>query len=129
MKSATERLLDAIKSGEHRNNEPTLDSRTAAALLRNHYAQLVTKYTFTEGMLVEDKPGNENKKAPRGGVAIVTRLLATPVMGGDADSGSPYFNESLDMVIGQLSADRMLMEYHVDSRRYQPYTGPVPLTN
>lgn len=108
---------------------PTDEERKrTAADLRTLLAVLAQKHEFVTGQLVEAKHRCQNKSADRGGVAIVSRLLPTPIMHSETDVGSCYFREPIDMVIGVLEHDGVIVEYHVDSRRYQPYTGPLPVT-
>jgi hypothetical protein len=77
------------------------------------------KHDFKTGDVVTWKSGLKNKKSPEyGNPAIVTRVLPIPIADKDR-SGSPYFNEPLDIVIGILDEDGDFLEYHADSRRFE----------
>jgi len=42
------------------------------------------------------------------------------------DSGSPYFREPLDIVLGFLNGDGDFITYHFDSRRFAPVIEQKP---
>jgi hypothetical protein len=98
------------------------------ALLRGHYHLLkVVKHSFHPGMLVMWKSGLKNRRWPSyGKPLIVVSLLDTPVFDTD-ESGSTYFREPLDMVIGLFldsGEDRgRFLTFHACSERYQPWPG------
>src|SRR3546814_18199340 len=53
------------------------------------------------GMLVQWKPNLKNRKSPEyGKPAIVIEMLSPPVIDGTFESGSTYFREPLDIIIG-----------------------------
>ena len=80
------------------------------------------EYEFSKGQFIKWKPSLKNKHKPRiNEPAIVISLLDTPVYDKDKDSGSPYFLEPLDMVIGILEEDHdTFMLFYVDRRRFMP---------
>ena len=75
---------------------------------------------FTPGQVVKWKPGLRNKKAT--GPFVVVETLDPPRMNTEDQSGSPYFCEPLDVVLGHVDSDGDFMLYHYDSRRMQPIT-------
>jgi len=90
--------------------------------LLQSYSSLCEKYSFKVGQLIEWKEGLKNKARPRQGEpAIVIELYDNPVFDSEKDSGTPYFREPLDMVIGVIenTADTILF-FHVDKRRFKP---------
>lgn len=92
-------VLDAFKS----YNEPT-----------NH----------TVGTLVQWKPRLKNRKYPAyDEPVVVARILETPVIDDEKNSGSVYFGEKLTIVIGVV-ADGKFCFLHADGNRFEPYTGP-----
>jgi hypothetical protein len=98
------------------------------ARLREHYHQLkVVKHSFRPGMLVMWKPGLKNRRWPENGEPIiVVSLLDTPVFD-NQESGSTYFREPLDMVIGVFLDSgehrEMFLTFHACSERYQTWPG------
>ena len=100
----------------------------AALLARYHLFN--QRHHFAPGALVTWKPGLKNRRWPSyGRPAVVLEVLAAPTMDSDLDSGSPYFNEPLDLILGLFleggSARGELAAWHFDSRRLQPWTQEV----
>ena len=90
-------------------------------IIYKRYVAFNTKNNFNVGDFVQWKPGLKNKKRPRyNQPAIIMELLDHPVFDTEKDSGSPYFREPLDMVIGFLDSDNDFMLFHCDSRRFEP---------
>ena len=95
-----------------------------AQKLRDAYELMNQKHEFRPGDLVTWKSGLKNGRYPESGQpAIVTRVYRDPILRRDMDSGSNHFNEPLDMVVMVDTGDE-LSEFHVDSRRFQPFTTP-----
>jgi hypothetical protein len=117
-------LMQAIASQQGEDGETKATSKATPetlARLKELCASINNKQEFKVGDFVRQKSGLDNKKGPRfGGASIVTRLLEQPVFNAKEESGNPYFGEQLDMVIGELSEDGILLEFHVDSRRFEP---------
>lgn len=90
--------------------------------LANTYSVLCETYSFEVGQFVEWKEGLKNKARPRSGEpAIVIELYDKPIFDSDKDSGTPYFREPLDMVIGIIEEKpEALLFFHVDRRRFKP---------
>ena len=52
------------------------------------------------------------------------KLLEPPEFDTDRDSGSPYFREPLDMVVGVIEErEGSLLCFYVDKRRFKPFEG------
>lgn len=77
------------------------------------------------GMLATWKPGLKNRRFPRyGEPVVVVALLETPIINPGDESGSPYFREPLDLLLGLVRGDdREFLVYHADRRRFQPCEG------
>ena len=75
------------------------------------------------GRLATWKPGLKNRRFPRyGEPVVVVALLDTPIINPGDESGSPYFREPLDLLLGVMRGDdREFLVYHADRRRFQPY--------
>ena len=83
------------------------------------------KHTFTPGQIVEWKRGCQNKNSP-GPFIVVSVLDGTevPIFDSESSSGSPYFREPLDIVLGTFAqTDGTFVTFHYDSRRFQPADG------
>ncbi len=95
--------------------------------LRERYQQFSHHYHFSSGDLVTWKPGLMNRLLPNYGYpAVVLEVLDTPVFDTEKDSGTNYFREPLDLILGlfvETGPNRGdFFAYHFDSRRFQPYT-------
>ena len=80
---------------------------------------------FKTGDIVQWKQGMRNKKRPfKHEPAIVVDILDPPIFDENQDSGSTYFREPLNMVIGIADYNEKddticLLLFHVDKRRFQ----------
>ncbi len=84
--------------------------------------RLVQKHEFSPGQFVQWKEGLQNRRRPGyGEPVVVVQVLDQPVLEG-SDSGSAYFREPLDIIIGLLDEDRELLLFHFDSRRFEPFS-------
>ncbi|MCK9342317.1 MAG: hypothetical protein M0P33_00205 [Massilibacteroides sp.] len=84
------------------------------------------QYKFKPGDIIQFKPGMKNTYRPAyGQPVIVSRVLETPFIQMDNnDTGTPYFNTPVDIVVLMLSRDgEGWLEFHQDSRRYMPFEG------
>lgn len=118
-------LEHAMSSGDDDQLEP-VNRAAIAADLKAKLASLNVKHDFKVGDLVQYKSGLDNKKIPKGNVAIISKILPTPIIGDKGDSGSAYFKEALDVVVLEISSNNTATEYHLDSRRIEPYVEQVP---
>jgi hypothetical protein len=75
---------------------------------------------FQTGDVVKWKKGLKNKKYPEEEqLAMVIQELEEPIIQSERDSGTPYFREPLDLILGVLDQDGDLMLYHYDKRRFE----------
>ncbi len=89
------------------------------AELSEAFSVYTEKHTFAPGDIVEWKPRMSHKKGD--GPFVVLKVLETPVVDQEESSGSPYFNEQMDIVLCSLDQDNDFVCYHHDSNRFQPY--------
>lgn len=111
-------------------NGDTDEKRVAA---RQFSAKLTTSFlrfssgaekSLQSGMLVQWKPGMKNRRTPDYDVPmIVVEVLESPIIDSAFDSGSVYFRERLDIILGFLDEDDEFCTLHYDSRRFEPFTG------
>lgn len=79
-------------------------------------------YDFKSGDLVIWKKGLKNRARPAlGEPAIVVQTLETPLRDQAKESGTPYFNEPLDLALGLLDEDEDFVIFYYDRRRFEPY--------
>lgn len=82
---------------------------------------LLKKENFAVGQIVKWKENLKNRKLPyKNQPAIVVSILDEPVISTNEESGSPYFLETLDIILGIIVDDTFLTFYY-DSRRFEPY--------
>ena len=113
------------------------DKKHAAA--RKYCAELIAGHSrfcngaersLRPGMLAQWKPGMKNRRTPDYGVPMmVVELLEPPIIDTTFESGSVYFRERLDIILGFLDEDDEFCMLHYDSRRFEPYTGVGLKTN
>jgi len=94
--------------------------------LQDRFRQFNQVHRFKPGDLVTWKPGLQNRCAPRHGKpAVVISILEQPVYDNDQDSGTTYFREPLDLVLGiiwDVEPHRGdFITFYFDSRRFQPW--------
>jgi len=79
---------------------------------------------LTPGDIVDWKPRLQNRNTK--GPFIVVEVLAEPVYDTEDSSGTPYFREPLDIILGclrtNLEDEPTLTCFHMDSRRFEPVT-------
>lgn len=116
-------LLQKLKSYVYEAEEGA-DSGVAkkeAAELERRFHQFTQQYEFHPGQLVRWKEGLKHKRYPfYNQPAIVMAVLQQPVLDSDKDSGTPYFREPLDLVLGMSDEDGDFVIFHFDSRRFEP---------
>lgn len=98
-----------------------------ASVLRERYALLKRGHVFNEGDLVCWKPGLRNRRHPAYGTpAIVLEVLEQPIFDSEQESGSTYFREPFDLVLGLIWNERPargeFLAFHANSARFQPWT-------
>ena len=107
--------LVAEMAKESRLNEPS-----GIAELLDRFTRMNEKKAFKPGDIVDWKPGLKNRKSV--GPFVVVEVLPTAIMSTDESSGSAYFREPLDIILGFVY-NGALVTFHFDSRRFQLYSG------
>jgi hypothetical protein len=97
-------------------------------VLRERFARLSQSHPFKPGDLVTWKPGLMNRRVPlRGQPAVVVSVLEEPVLDNDTESGSTYYREPQDIVLGVIWDKEPgrgdFVTFHFDSRRFEPWKG------
>jgi hypothetical protein len=131
-KLSSRELLDRIGLNDENlsqfmDEEPLEDlSGDLGAALQDAFREFDRVHRFNPGDLVTWKPGLKNRRTPRyGQPAAVMARLEQPIYDNEADSGSAYFHEPLDVVLGVIwerdPGRGELLTFHFDSRRFQPW--------
>lgn len=109
------------------DGDTAADTRLPEAVasdLKEKFALLGVKYDFKPGDLVQWKPGMKNKTTE--GPFVVVEILTTPATPDYEESfGSQHWRMPLDIICGSVHRDGEFTLYHYDSRRFEPYTGPL----
>lgn len=97
--------------------------RDLADALRTRARSFHKAHVFQPGDLVCWKPGLRNRTQPRDGrPAVVIGVLPESVLDTERDSGSTYFREPLDLLLGVYAERGDFLVWHYDSRRFQPWS-------
>lgn len=84
------------------------------------YSQFTKRHSFQVGQLVRWKPGLRNRVRPLyDQPGIVIEILDEPVRDLEK-TGSSYYREPLDIVVGIIDEDGDFVFYHFDSGRFEP---------
>jgi hypothetical protein len=92
------------------------------SLLKSACKNYLRKESFEVGQFVKWKANLNNRKLPhKNQPAIVIAILDEPVISTDDESGSPYFLETLDIILGIIVDDGSFLTFYYDSRRFEAY--------
>ncbi len=115
-----DQMADRKASTIARQREPA----TFGRLLELYKSLVEARQSFTPGQLVQWKPGLKNRRVPLyGQPVVVVEALAEPVLT-DADSGSQYYREPLDIALGIVDQGDDFDVFHFDSRRFEAVKEP-----
>ncbi|MBD2006107.1 MULTISPECIES: hypothetical protein [Cyanophyceae] len=125
-------LLETLRQslqGEDSLGEEKESSREQESYGEEYIAQLkdacnnfLKKESFQVGQLVKWKENLKNRKLPsKNQPAIVVAVLDEPITSSEEESGSPYFLETLDIVLGVLVDNNTFLTFYYDSRRFEAY--------
>ncbi len=96
-----------------------------ARRMLDYYQDFTQEFEFKPGDLVTWKQGLKNGRFPyQEYPAVVSKKYDAALIREDMESGSNHFREPLDMIIIVDTGDEV-SEFHVDSRRFKPYTGEI----
>ncbi len=107
-------------------NETSVEEQYDANYTQNLtrvYKKLLESHDFQVGDLVKWKPGLKNKKRPYvDQPAIVVQLLETPIINRNEETGSTYYREPLDIILGLFDDEGEFLMFYYDKRRFEPYS-------
>jgi hypothetical protein len=112
--------------------EKALESKT---VVKNDYTEedvnnlkkinelFLKKHDFEKDQIVKWKKGLKNRRLPtENQPAIVVDILHPPLLSNEEETGSTYFREPLDIILGFINeSDGSFIVFHYDSRRFEPY--------
>ena len=115
-------LLKSLQDGNSLDEEKESYGEEYISQLKAACSNFLKKESFKVGQLVKWKENLKNRKLPyKNQPAIVVSVLDEPITSSEKDSGSPYFLEILDILLGVLVDDNTLLTFHYDSRRFEAY--------
>ncbi len=115
-------LLRNLSDHASKNEEDQSYGESHLIELKEAYDRFLKKEDFQVGQIVKWKKNLKNKDLPRKNQpAIVVRVLAEPLVSTDEESGSPYFLEKLDIILGVMSKDGTFLTFYYDSSRFESY--------
>ena len=118
MKNLHEKDRDKDVNEEEENNY----GEEYIAQLKSVCKSFLKKESLEVGQIVKWKENLENRKLPhKNQPAIVIAILDKPVISTDDESGSPYFLETLDIILGIIVENGTFLTFYYDSRRFEPY--------
>jgi hypothetical protein len=125
MSESQDRIFELLKT----LSDKDIDSENEKNYGEEYLAQLesacknfVRKESFEVGQIVKWKENLKNRKLPhKNQPAIVIAILDEPVISTDNQSGSPYFLETLDIILGIIVDDDSFLTFYYDSRRFEAY--------
>ena len=86
------------------------------------HKSFLKKTNFKVGQIVKWKKGLKNKRFPlENQPVIVLEVLDEPVFDSETRSGSPYFFEPLDIVLGIIDSDGDFIRFYYDRMRFESY--------
>jgi hypothetical protein len=114
--------LERQKAEDDIPDDPTKYDASYRAQLAANCKALLQPYVFQVGQLVKWKKGLQNRKLPKEyQPAIVVAVLDNPVLNDEKETGSTYFREPLDIVLGMTTDEGgSFITFYYDKRRFEP---------
>jgi hypothetical protein len=118
IKNLQEKERDKDVNEEEENNY----GEEYIAQLKSVCKSFLKKESLEVGQIVKWKENLKNRKLPhKNQPAIVIAILYQPVISTDKDAGTPYFLETLDIILGVIVENGTFLTFYYDSRRFEPY--------
>ena len=115
-------LLKSLQERDSIGEEQESYEEEYIATLKTACSNFLKKESFQVGQLVKWKENLKNRKIPyKNQPAIVVAVLDEPIISNEQESGSPYFRETLDIVLGVLVDDNTFLTFYYDSKRFEAY--------
>ena len=92
--------------------------------LEKEYSSYLKRQAFEVGQIVQWKPGLKNSRRPLyDQPLVVLEVLDSPIRDTKVATGSPYYREPLDIVLGLIDEDGDFLAFHFDSNRFELFSG------
>lgn len=118
LKMRTSQTEDSSKKEEKNYGEDDIN------LLKLVCQRFLEKESFEVGEIVKWKENLQNRKFPfPNQPAIVVAILNEPLVNKEDESGSPYFLENLDIILGVIDPDGTFLTFYYDSKRFERYVN------
>jgi hypothetical protein len=122
-------MAEIIKNLQEKERDKDLNEEEENNYGEEYIAQLksvcknfLKKESLEVGQIVKWKENLKNRKLPhKNQPAIVIAILYQPVISTDKEAGTPYFLETLDIILGIIVGDGTFLTFYYDSRRFEPY--------
>jgi len=90
--------------------------------LKDACSSLLEKKSFEVGQIIKWKKDLKNRRIPsKEQPAIVVSILDEPVISNEHETGSAYFLETLDIILGIITDKDEFLTFYYDSRRFEAY--------
>lgn len=124
--SEQDSLVDLIKKTltekDSNNEEDKNYGEEYISHLKATHSTLLKKEIFEVGQIVKWKKDLKNKRLPyMNQPAIVVSVLDEPIISKEEESSSPYFLETLDIILGIIIDEDTFLTFYYDSRRFEAY--------
>jgi crotonobetainyl-CoA:carnitine CoA-transferase CaiB-like acyl-CoA transferase len=115
-------LLKLLKSVMAEMDAATVYTEANVQQLKDLRERFLQPQNIEVGQVVKWKTGLKNKRLPKvGQPAIVMEVFEKPITPDERDSGSPYYLEPLDLILGVVDEDRDFVTFYYDKRRFEPF--------
>jgi len=122
-------MAEIIKNLQEKERDKDVNEEEENNYGEEYIAQLkavcksfLKKESLEVGQIVKWKENLKNRKLPhKNQPAIVIAILYQPVISTDKEAGTPYFLETLDIILGILVENGTFLTFYYDSRRFEPY--------
>ncbi|WP_066375240.1 hypothetical protein [Anabaena sp. CA = ATCC 33047] len=116
------KLLNNLSEKDPDEEEAKQYSEEYVNQLKSACENFLKKEAFTVGQIVKWKENLKNRRLPhKNQPAVVIAILDDPVISTEDESGSPYFLETLDIILGIIVDDGTFLTFYYDSRRFESY--------
>jgi hypothetical protein len=115
-------MLEKLTSESDNDEEEEKYDEKHIDNLQKTYKSLLIKYEYKPGQLIKWKKGLRNRALPKENQpAIVIEALKEVLIENERDTGSTYYREPLDIILGLIDSTGHMITFHYDSRRFEPY--------
>lgn len=115
-------LLTFLKTVMAQMDAATVYTEANVQQLKDLRERFLQPQNIEVGQIVKWKTGLKNKRLPKmGQPAIVMEVFEKPITPDERESGSPYYLEPLDLILGVVDEDKDFVTFYYDKRRFEPF--------